>query len=306
MPVIIDNNYTVQLNLSNKIIIGNVKTDFITTTTTTTPLPTTTSTTTTTTTTSSTTTSTSTSTTTSTSTSTTTPEPSLLFRYEAASYTNSSTWVDTSGDSNTGTVSGSSPLSRSTCPQYVTFNGTNNFVYSTTQMAGPQEFTISAWFRTSAATGKKIVGLESGRSGTASFFFDRQMWVGTDGKLYFAVYDDRLFVNEGVVISSPSTVNDGTFKYAVATYDNVSKDMKLYINGTLVVFGTAFKAQDFNGYWRVGGYKNTYINGTDGYFNGDISSVSAHSRVLSAAEILTNYTSYLPVINCTTTTTPSP
>jgi hypothetical protein len=95
------------------------------------------------------------------------------------------TLYDASGNGNTATLEGT------TGSQWVTgisgsglsFNGTSNYVISSSLVAAPSTYSISAWFKTSTASGHKIVGFESslGLSGS----YDRQLYVGTNGDLYF-------------------------------------------------------------------------------------------------------------------------
>jgi hypothetical protein len=163
------------------------------------------------------------------------------------------------------------------------FNGTSDYIYSTTQYSNPQSFTISVWFKTSSASGKKIIGFESNRSGTASSSYDRQIWIGTDGKAYFGWYTGAM-----TTIVSQNTVIDGNWHQAIATLN--ASSASFYIDGQLQGTGSG-TAQSYSGYWRVGSYKNTWTNGSDGYFTGQLDDVRIYSSALSTSDINILYSS---------------
>lgn len=211
----------------------------------------------------------------------------LILYYDAGtpiSYSGSgTTWTDLSGNSNTGTLQNSPTYSTIDSGGTFTFNGTNNEVTTTTLYTNPQTFSIGAWFRTSSASGKKIIGFESNQTGTASATYDRQIYIGTDGKLYFGV-------NPGTITlaTSPSTYTDNKWYYVMATYGGTT--MTLYVNGISVATNTASAAQNFNGYWRIAGYKTLgWTNGSDGYFTGSIAAAHVYNTALTSTQVLQNF-----------------
>ena len=155
MPIIISNTSTVQLDQDQRITIGNVKSDFYTTTTTTSTTTTTTSTTTTTTT----------STTTTSTSTTTTPVPpvtsGLTLWYKATGYTSGSqTWTDSSTTGNTGTFIGT-PAIYGSNPDRLSFSNffQNQATTTNVMVLNSNTWTISAWFRTLNPAGPKTVGM---------------------------------------------------------------------------------------------------------------------------------------------------
>jgi len=191
------------------------------------------------------------------------------------------TWTDISGSGNNGTLQGSPiPTYSSNNGGFFTFNGTNNEVTTTTQFANPQTFSIGAWFKTSTASGNKIIGFENAQTGTGSFQFDRHIWIGTDGKLYFGIYSGG-----AVVATSPLTYNDNIWHYVIATYGGEGTTMRLYVDGASVATASA-NAPAYNGYWRIGAYQSW---GGTGYFPGSISLAQVYNRGITAAEVLQNY-----------------
>ena len=57
--------------------------------------------------------------------------------------------------------------------------------------------------------------------------------------------------------------------------------MKLYVDGALVGTNAADHAQDYTGYWRVGG--DTDWGGDSPFFDGTIDEVAIYSRALTAS-----------------------
>jgi alpha-tubulin suppressor-like RCC1 family protein len=232
----------------------------------------------------------------------------LFLFWDSKNYTPNGFWSDSSGNNRLAIMTGGLPT-LSTCPHYLRFDGTNNGATAFTVTYNPSEFSIAAWFRTSSSGGHKIVGFESNQTGTGSSSYDRHLYVGTDGKLYFGIYNDVPFFGSRITINSSAIVNDYQYHYAVATYKptilGFGDEMNLYLDGNLVASNTGTSnAEVAFGYWRVASYKLAgYPNGQDGYFNGDIGYVAIYDRLLSSSEVIDNYINGLGDISCTT---PSP
>ena len=201
--------------------------------------------------------------------------------YGTVNGSSGTTWTDISGNGNNGTLQGS-PIATYSGANYgsFVFNGTNNEVTTTTQFTNPQTFSIGAWFKTSTASGNKIIGFENAQTGTGSFQFDRHIWIGTDGKLNFGIYSGGI-----VIATSPLTYADNTWHYVIATYGGEGTTMRLYVDGVSVATNTA-NAPAYNGYWRIGAYQSW---GGTGYFPGSISLAQVYNRGITAAEISQNF-----------------
>jgi|GEM_PF-920678 len=89
-------------------------------------------------------------------------------------------------------------------------------------------------------------------------------------------------------IASLGTVIDGNWHQAVATLSGGSASF--YIDGQLQGTGSG-NAQNYSGYWRVGSYKNTWPNGSDGYFTGQLDDFRLYSSALSTSDINILYSS---------------
>jgi hypothetical protein len=196
-------------------------------------------------------------------------------------------WFDRSGNGNNGTLT-SGPTYSSANFGSLVFDGTNDEVTTTTQFSNPQTYSIGAWFKTSTASGKKIVGFEIDQTGTGSNFYDRLLYIGTDGKIYFGVFDTSN--NTTKTASSPSTYADNNWHNIVGTYDSGGTTMELYVDGVSVDTETAITAISYSGYWRIASYAlGGWTSGSNGYFTGNIAQVSIYNRALTATEVAQNY-----------------
>lgn len=160
------------------------------------------------------------------------------------------------------------------------FNFSNTYLNEITtsnQYSNPQNFSIGAWFRTSSASGRKIIGFENLKK-DAGGSYDRHLYMGWDGKIHFGVY------NGGQqIIHSLTTLTDGVWHQVLGTHD-AAGNTALYVDGVLqssMVSG----AENYSGYWRIGGFSNgwSYMNG-NGYFTGSIDDVRVYNRALNATE----------------------
>jgi hypothetical protein len=173
------------------------------------------------------------------------------------------------------------------------FNGINQDATTGTSMSAPTSFSLAVWFNATTASGKKLIGMENPGTGTAfPTNFDRLLWVGTDGKLYFGHYTG-VSTKSVYHISSPLRVFDGVPHYAVGTFD--ASSFKLYVDGDLVASQTTTgSAEVYTGRWRIGGYWMdagwTSLGGaSNGFVSARIIAVQAYSTALSAQQVLSNY-----------------
>jgi PKD repeat protein len=157
-----------------------------------------------------------------------------------------------------------------------TFSGTDTGLSSTASaIAGPQTFSVEAWFRTTSTTGGKIVGFGSSNTG-ASNSYDRHLYMDPRGHVSFGVYP-----NASRIITSPTALNDGQWHQVVGTLSSAGQSF--FVDGKKVATDARTTgAQDYTGYWRIGGDNNW-----DGapYFQGDIDDVSVYPKALSAKQV---------------------
>jgi hypothetical protein len=220
--------------------------------------------------------------------------PTPIYDFKATGY-NATTgqWPNTGSISETVTVSkknvGTPNPVKDSEPNSVALVGSNEHEFITTtgsSWAGTKAFSLAVWFKTST-TGRKILAFESSPNKTVSGGYDRMLWVGGDGKLYFGTYSNN-------VIKSSERVDDNNWQYAVATFSG--SESKLYLNGTEVATDPSGAASTFIGYWRVGGYQATGAwgnveNGSlqSGYFTGSIGQVSIYESLLTPTQVSTEH-----------------
>jgi hypothetical protein len=142
------------------------------------------------------------------------------------------------------------------------------------------------WFKVQAAgLGRKIIGCQS--DSPLANQYDRQLWVGTDQKLYFGAFQPSS--TSALSVAGTDTVNlDQWYMATVTLRDGV---YAVYLNDLQyqggIVMGTADDNQDWRSvFWCVGGYKlNGWPNGNDGFWTGSTHSIYIWERQLTTAEI---------------------
>ncbi|MFI5137039.1 MAG: LamG-like jellyroll fold domain-containing protein [Sphingobacteriales bacterium] len=214
----------------------------------------------------------------------TSPTGSLYLSYPFSGNAN-----DVSGNSNNGTLQNAPTLITDRYgngSSAYSFNGSTQYVSTATLVAspGPQNFSISVWFKTSSAGGK-LVGFGSSQTG-ASGSYDRHIYMTNSGQLYFGLYPGAI-----KTINTTTTYADGNWHHVVAT-ESTTNGAILYVDGALqATDATMTGSQSYAGYWRVG-YDNlfTWTNApTDYYFNGSLDDVAIYNTALTAAQVYVLY-----------------
>ncbi len=192
-----------------------------------------------------------------------------------------STAGDSSGNNNTGVLTGGYSWTMGILNGAIAFNGMTGALVSTNMFTNPQTFSLSTHFKTTTSNGGDIMGFSSSQSGYGAND-DRIIYMDNGGHVYFGVYSGYTVQT----IVTPGTYNDGNWHSVVASL--AADGMKLYIDGNLVASNAAVtSAQVYNGYWRVGfdaigGWTNTPSSYS---FAGTIDDVRIFARELSAAEV---------------------
>ena len=125
-----------------------------------------------------------------------------------------------------------------------------------------------------------MIGLGNQQSGLSGSY-DRHVYMETSGRLTFGV-------NAGGqnTITSPQAYNNGQWHHLVVSQASPN-GMKMYVDGALVGTNPQTAAQNYTGYWRVGG--DVTWNGTEAYWQGTIDDVAVYSQELSAAKVAQHY-----------------
>ena len=198
---------------------------------------------------------------------------------------------DASTAGNNGTVQNSATLSTDRYNQAnsaYTFNGSTQYISTATASAapGPQNFSISVWFKTSSAGGM-LVGYGSSQTGPSAMY-DRHIYMTNAGQIYYGIYPGSV-----QTISTATSYADGNWHHAVATTSTTAGSY-LFVDGAVVAADiTMTTSQNYgaNGYWRVG-YDNlaAWTNApTNPYFSGSLDDVAVYNTALTASQVYTLY-----------------
>lgn len=164
----------------------------------------------------------------------------------------------------------------------ISTGGSSGFIVSPRASAAPTEFTIGAWFRTTSTSGGRLIGYGNSSTGLSSSY-DRHIYIQNNGQLVFGVYNGA--ENR---VTSPGTYRDGNWHYAVATL-SPSAGMKLYVDGQMVGSNPNTTAENFLGYWRVGGDR-VWSGASSSYLNGSLDEGVVYLEALSAEQIAQQWT----------------
>ena len=206
------------------------------------------------------------------------------------------TAVDVSGNLFDGIYAGGYTLGRQggvsgTTDKAVKFDGISGTVGSAAPITNPTNYSEELWFNTTTTHGGKLVGFGNAQSGLSSAY-DRHVYMENSGQLTFGVWTG--FQN---TITSPQAYNNGQWHHMVATQSS-GDGMKLFVDGVLVGTNPQTQAQDYTGYWRVGG--DSDWGGDSPFFDGVIDEVAIYSKVLGAGSVASHYTAgggQLPNVN---------
>jgi trimeric autotransporter adhesin len=150
-------------------------------------------------------------------------------------------------------------------------------------VVNPSVFTLETWFRTTTATGGRLIGFGSSNSPTAlSTSYDRFVSMLNNGTLRYSVFNGTQNV-----ITSTRSYNDGQWHLATATQGG-DGTRKLYVDGALVATGAPVVPQAYTGYWRLGS-DNTWSESTSPNFAGSLDEAAVYETTLPADVVNQHY-----------------
>ena len=175
--------------------------------------------------------------------------PSFYWRLDDAA--GSTTAADASASKTTGVAEPAAspsvrPPTRSAPVTPRSFNGSDGTIASNKSFTNPRTYSEEVWFKTTTTNGGKLIGFGDAQSGSPSNY-DRHVYMENSGQLTFGVW-----TGQTNTITSPNSYNDGQWHHMVATQDTTT-GMKLYVDGQLVGTNGQTDAQDYTGYFRIGG-----------------------------------------------------
>lgn len=152
-------------------------------------------------------------------------------------------------------------------------------------MDSPSAYTAETWFKTTSTSGGRLLGFGASRTTTAGTA-DRQLYMGSDGKLHFGVLASG---NVMSVVVSPQAYNDGAWH--LATIAQGSRGMKLYVDGVLVANNLEPTNASYNGYWRAGGaMASGWPGATGSSFAGSLDEIAVFTRELGENAVQDHFT----------------
>lgn len=184
----------------------------------------------------------------------------------------------------TGVSSGAAGIAQSSTGRS-DFNGTTNArVVSKSQVEAPKEFSTELWFRTGSSRGGKLIGYGDRATGSSGSY-DRQVYLRDNGQIVFGVYPGSV-----KTIQSRNSYNDGQWHHVVASQSD--EGMRLFVDGEMVASDPAVTtAQDYLGYWRIGGDNlGSWPSApSSAYLDGSIDEVAVYDAALSARQVRNHY-----------------
>jgi trimeric autotransporter adhesin len=146
----------------------------------------------------------------------------------------------------------------------------------------PVTFSQEFWLRTEAAGGGRILGFGNSANGTLSSNYDRHVYMLDDGRIRFGVWTGR-----AETVDSTSVLNDGQWHHVVSTFG--AEGMRLFVDGQLEGSNPNTVAQNYTGYWKLGG-DNTWGGNSETYYSGDLDEVAIYGRSMTEQEVQQHFT----------------
>ena len=204
--------------------------------------------------------------------------PADVIGYWKLDETSGSSAADSSGGGNPGTVTGATWTPSGKVQGCLTFNGTSSYARISRTISN--DFSVAFWVRTTQAGGTgqwwQGQGLVDGEvAGNANDF-------GT------ALCGDKFAFGTGnpdTTITSATSINDGAWHYCVATREQASGTLKVYVDGVLEATGTgSTQSLTAAASLRFGSLQTGM-----GFFQGSLDEVRLFNRALGHLEIAALY-----------------
>ncbi len=187
------------------------------------------------------------------------------------------------------------------------FNGSTQYIATTTAISnsstntwGPQNFSISVWFKTTTTSGGLLVGFRAPQTGVGTETkWDRHIYMTNSGQLYYGAY--VVTTASRWTINTTSTYNDGNWHHVVATTSTTGGSF-LYVDGVLQASNTGMTTSEnflgVNGYWRIAaGRLDTWLSApTSNYFAGSLDDIAIYTSALTQSQVYSAYGAGIPTV----------
>ncbi len=192
-------------------------------------------------------------------------------------YLSSTTATDSSGNSNSGTLTNGPVPTLGKLGQALSFDGTNDYVDvgAPSTLAVTSGFSASAWVKSSNLNGRR--GVVS-KVATGSDY----IMIETNGATFRVAAGN---LSGTSTILSSGTI-DTNWHHVVFNYDGTTSS--LYVDGVFVtsaIVNLSPYGWNTGGVWLLGGHESGFAS----YYNGSLDDIRIYNRALSAAEVATLY-----------------
>jgi hypothetical protein len=212
----------------------------------------------------------------------------LVMNLDSTTGVSGSTWTDSSTGGHNATLNGGYGTTTYNSNQVVTLNGTSGYVLPSsfgTQL-NSTGFTYNVWVYPTTFNNGTIIAEFGGTPPNG--WKDAQIALVSE-RINGGVFNPTAFSPTGY-ITGPFFSSNTWYNIAM-TYNPTTKDLKLYINGTLNSTINGVKSNPGTLYLTLGRYDDagSYLGGASGYFQGYVGSWKIWNGPISATSILSNY-----------------
>ena len=166
---------------------------------------------------------------------------------------------------------------------------TTSYVGTITSRTAPSTFSLTAWFKTSTASGGVIMGMSNSQTNLATASLaDRMLFINSAGHLVFNMYNSAATKLQAV---GTNVLALGVWHFVAATYSSAT-GLSLYVDGAAAVTTADTTNDAYTGaYWHLGRNPTSgwTLPPTSATFNGTLYGLSVIPSVLSAANVTTLY-----------------
>jgi hypothetical protein len=191
----------------------------------------------------------------------------------------STTWFDLSGLNNSGSLV-NGPTFNTGSGGSITLDGTDDYIQTTATNLNANIGTLNLWIKTGFAS-----------TDTRPYYFidTRDSTNDQNIALYYYLSQGGFVIwgNSSLIFSSVKTFSSNTHFMLTLTYNFVSDNYALYINGNLE--NSSSSAKSSSGAMTKTTLGSRFNQAVSEYFVGNIYNVQVYNRALSASEILQNY-----------------
>jgi hypothetical protein len=210
----------------------------------------------------------------------------LLIRFDASTYSGSGQWINTGslGTSYNATITAGQTPTKNGAGNGIVFSGTSGWTFS--NIGTRTSFTISTWVKRTGTSPLYTAIVSDGTNGTSAI---NMAILGPHDTIPISNTQTAVGFFDTVAWRTGSTVSLplNTWVFVCGTFDNATKNLTTYVNGTSVntTQFLGITPTSSGQVYRIG----QHIADALLYYVGEIGQVLIYNRTLSAAEVQQNY-----------------